>query len=111
MTKNFNFETADKLVQLNDLIEEMMKDARVISRDLTEGITNTGVAGALAMIISIIQILVLFDNLWRGPIYVVIWAVGFLLIFVNGVRVIQKYLVLRTRYARFFEITKELELK
>ncbi|MFX0199616.1 MAG: hypothetical protein ACFFCW_26130 [Candidatus Hodarchaeota archaeon] len=111
MTKNINNKTADKLVQLNDLIEVMMKDARVISRDLTEGITNTGVAGALAMIISIIQILVLFDNLWRGPIYVAIWAAGFLLIFAAGIRVIQRYLVLRTRYARFFEITKEFEKK
>jgi len=111
MTKNFNNKTTDKLVQLNDLIEEMMKDARVISRDLTEGITNTGAAGALAMIISIIQILVLFDNLWRGPIYVAVWAAGFLLIFITGIRVIQRYRVLKTRYARFFEINKELETK
>ena len=101
----------ERIVELNDLFEEMLKDARAISRDLTEGITNTGVAASLAMVITFIQILVLRDNLWRGPIYVGFWAVGFLLILINGVRLIQKYLLLKNRYARFFEINRELGKK
>jgi len=71
-------------VELNDLFEEMLKDARVISRDLTGGITNTGAAAALAICLTIVQILILRDNLWRGPIYVGVWAIGFVLILASG---------------------------
>lgn len=99
----------NKIIELNDLVEEMLGDARKISRDLTEGITNTGVTALLAMIISLIQLLILRENFWRGPIFIGIWAIGFIAIFVNGVRSIQKYLKLKNRYARFFEINKELE--
>jgi hypothetical protein len=98
----------ETIVELNDLFEEMLKDARVISKDLTEGITNTGAAAALAICITIVQILILRENLWRGPIYIGVWAVGFALILVSGIRLIQKYLLLKNRYARFFEINKEL---
>jgi len=49
----------ETIVELNDLFEEMLKDARVISKDLTEGITNTGAAAALAICITIVQILIL----------------------------------------------------
>lgn len=98
----------EKIVELNNLFEEMLKDARVISRDLTEGITNTGAAAALAICITIVQILILRENLWRGPIYIGVWAVGFALILASGIRLIQKYMLLKNRYARFFEINSEL---
>lgn len=101
----------EKIVELNDLFEEMLKDARAISRDLTEGITNTGAAAVLAICITIIQILILRENLWRGPIYIGVWAIGFALILVSEIRLIQKYLLLKNRYSRFFEINKELGKK
>ncbi len=108
MSENGDVEI-NKIIELNDLFEEMLGDARKISSDLTEGITNTGVAAMLAMVISLIQLLILRENFWRGPIFIAIWAVGFIAIFLNGVRSIQKYLQLKNRYARFFEINKELE--
>lgn len=111
MNEGADGEDVERIVELNDLFEEMLKDARTISRDLTEGITSMGVAASLAMVITLIQILVLRDNLWRGPIYVGFWAVGFLLILVSGVRLIQKYLLMKNRYARFFEINRELGKK
>jgi len=98
----------EKIVELNNLFEEMLKDARMISRDLTEGITNTGAAAALAICITIVQILILRENLWRGPIYIGVWAVGFALILASGIRLIQKYMLLKNRYAKFFEINSEL---
>jgi len=104
-------EAVERIVELNDLFEEMLRDARTISKDLTEGITSMGVAASLAMIITLIQILILRDNLWRGSIYVGFWAIGFLLILINGVRLMQRYLLLKDRYARFFEINRELGKK
>jgi hypothetical protein len=101
-------DTAEAIADLNSLFEEMLKDARLISRDLTEGIINTKVAAILAIVITIVQILVLKDNLWRGPLYVGIWAIGFTTILYNGVRLLQRYELLKNRYVRFFEINKEL---
>lgn len=98
----------EKIVELNDLFEEMLKDARMISKDLTEGITNTGTAASLAIALTIVQILILRENLWRGPLFVGVWAVGFTMILVSGIRMIQKYMLLKNRYARFFEINREL---
>jgi hypothetical protein len=98
----------EKIVELNDLFEEMLEDARMISRDLTEGITNTGTAASLAIALTIVQILILRENLWRGPLFIGVWAISFILILMSGVRMIQKYRLLKNRYARFFEINKEL---
>jgi len=98
----------EKIVELNDLFEEMLEDARMISRDLTEGITNTGTAASLAIALTIVQILILRENLWRGPLFIGVWTIGFILILMSGVRMIQKYRLLKNRYARFFEINKEL---
>ena len=98
----------EKIVELNDLFEEMLEDARMISRDLTEGITNTGTAASLAIALTIVQILILRENLWGGPLFIGVWAISFILILMSGVRMIQKYRLLKNRYARFFEINKEL---
>jgi hypothetical protein len=101
-------DTAEAIADLNSLFEEMLKDARVISRDLTEGIENTRVAAILAIVITIVQILVLRENLWRGSLYAGIWAIGFTLILYNGFKLLQRYQLLKDRYVRFFEINKEL---
>jgi hypothetical protein len=106
--KSSEKDVAEAIADLNSLFDEMLKDARVISRDLTEGIDNTRVAAILAIVITIIQILILVDNLWRGPLYVGVWAIGFTAILYNGVRMLQRYELLKNKYVRFFEINKEL---
>ncbi|TRO48127.1 hypothetical protein E2P65_03385 [Candidatus Bathyarchaeota archaeon] len=106
--KDAERDTAEEITDLNTLFEEMLSDARTISRDLTEGITNTRVAATLAIVITLIQLLVLKDNLWRGPLYVSVWAIGFTIILYHGVRLLQRYQLLKDRYARFFEINREL---
>ena len=108
MVEDANRDTAEAITDLNTLFEEMLSDARTISRDLTEGITNTRVAAILAIVITLIQLLILKDNFWRGPLYVGVWAVGFTIILYHGVRMLQRYQLLKDRYARFFEINKEL---
>jgi hypothetical protein len=106
--KDDNRDTAEAITDLNTLFEEMLSDARTISKDLTEGITNTRVAAILAIVITLIQLLILRDNLWRGPLYIGVWAVGFAIILYHGVRLLQRYQLLKDRYARFFEINREL---
>jgi hypothetical protein len=58
---------SEKITELDLLLEEMLTDARRISFDLTEGITNTKAASILGFVITIIQLLILRDNWYRGP--------------------------------------------
>ncbi len=102
-------DAVDKMAELDALFEEMLSDARQITRDLTEGVTSIGVAAALGVTLNIIQLLMIKENYWRGPLYVLLWGLGFGVILVNTLRLLAKWLTLKKRYARFFEIDKELE--
>lgn len=98
-----------KVAELDALFEEMIGDARQITRDLTEGITSMGVAAALGVTLNLIQLLIIRDNYWRGPLYILLWGLGFGMVLVSSLRLFSKWLALKKRYARFFEINKELE--
>ena len=100
---------SEKIANLDTLLEEMLSDARQITKDLTEGINNTQIAAILGFVISVIQIIILRENLYRGPLYVLIWGLGFGAIFYHSVRLYRKYVALKSRYSRFFDISDELE--
>ncbi len=98
-----------KVAELDSLLEEMLDDARQITRDLTEGVTSMGVAAALGVTLNLVQLLIIRENYWRGPLYILLWGLGFAAILVSSLRLLSKWLTLKDRYARFFEINKELE--
>ncbi len=102
-------EGAEKVVELDALLEEMLSDAKQITKDLTEGVTSMGVAAALGISLNLVQLLIIRENYWRGPLYILLWALGFGTILVSSLRLLSKWLTLKNRYARFFEINKELE--
>jgi len=99
----------EKVVELDALFEEMLSDARLITKDLTEGVTSMGVAAALGITLNLVQLLIIRENYWRGPLYILLWGLGFGMILVSSLRLLNKWLTLKKRYARFFEINKELE--
>ena len=102
-------DNSEKIANLNSLLEEMLTDARQISKDLTEGVTNTKVSAVLGFTIAGIQLLILRENWYRGPLFILVWALGFGSIFYHSILIYRKYEVLRSRYSRFFEIHNELE--
>jgi len=99
----------EELVDLNSLLEEMLTDVKQITKDLTEGVTNTRISSILGFTIATIQLLILRENWYRGPLFILVWALGFSSIFYHSFRLYRKYEVLRRRYSRFFEIHEELE--
>jgi hypothetical protein len=99
----------EKVAELDALFEEMLSDARQITRDLTEGVTSMGVAAALGITLNLVQLLIIRENYWRGPLYISLWGLGFGVILISSLRLMSKWLTLKNRYARFFEINKELE--
>jgi hypothetical protein len=104
-----DIDESEKLANLDSLLEEMLTDARQITKDLTEGITNTRVSSILGFTIAGIQLLILRENLYRGPLFVLVWVLGFGSIFYHSFRLYKKYEVLRKRYSRFFELFTEFE--
>ena len=102
-------EDLESIVGLNSLIEELMRDASSLSRDLIEGVGAIGGAAVLLLAIAIIEVMVILVNLWRGPLYTMTWILVMIPMLIYGIRLLLKFFELRERYARLYEINKELE--
>jgi len=102
-------EDLERIVGLNSLMEELMRDASSLSRDLIEGVGAIGGAAALLLAIAIIEVMFIFANLWRGPLYTATWILVTIPVLIFGIRLLLKFFELRERYARLYEINKELE--
>jgi hypothetical protein len=103
--------TAERIIGLNTLIEELIQDASGLSKDLTEGIGAMGGAAAIIYTIAIIEGVFLLANLWRGPLFIAsvfFLALAPLLFF--GTRMLLQFIELRGKYARIYEIRKEIEM-
>jgi hypothetical protein len=104
-----NNDNSEKLANLNSLLEEMLIDAKQMTNDLTEGVINTRISSILGFTIAGIQLLILRENLYRGPLFILVWTIGFASIFYHSLLLYRKYETLKNRYSRFFEIRDELE--
>lgn len=104
-------ETAERLIGLNELIEELMRDASSLSKDLIEGIGAIGGAAAIMFTIVTIEALLLIVNLWRGPLFIAVFLLfGILPMIFFGTRMLLKFFELRRKYQRIYEINRELEM-
>ena len=102
-------ENLERIVGLSSLMEELMRDASALSRNLIEGVGAIGGAAALILTIVIIEVLIVLTNLWRGPLYTAAWILVIIPMLIFGIRLLLKFLELRKRYSRLYEINKELE--
>jgi uncharacterized membrane protein YcjF (UPF0283 family) len=101
--------TAERLVGLNSLMEELMQDASSLSKDLIDGIGAVGGAAAIILTIVVIEAVFLIVNLWRDVLFVAATLLVMIPLLIFGVRMLLKFFELRRRYARIYEIKKELE--
>lgn len=97
-----------EIVRLSDLMEELMRDASALSKDLTEGVGAIGGTAAIILTIVIIELFIIITNLWRGPLYVGAWILTMLPLLIYGIRLVLRFFELRKKYARLYEINKEL---
>jgi hypothetical protein len=100
----------ERIIGLNELIEELMGDAKSLSEDLIEGIGAVGGAAAIMFTIVFVEGILLITNLWRGPLFIAaLFLTGMLPLLIISTRLLLKYYELRTRYSRIYEIIKELK--
>ena len=108
---DFNSEndTIEQIVGLNSLMEELMRDASALSKDLMDGIGAVGGAAAIMLTVVIIEIVFLLVNLWRGALFIAASLLVMIPLLIFGIRMLLKFFELRRKYARIYEINKELE--
>jgi hypothetical protein len=102
-------EDLEKMMELNSLMEEMVRDASALSRDLIEVAGAIGGAAALLLTIVIIEILIILVNLGRDPLFTGALILTSIPMLVYGIILLRKFFELRERYARLYEINKQLE--
>jgi hypothetical protein len=100
----------EKMMELNSLMEEMVRDASALSRDLIEVAGAIGGAAALLLTIVIIEILIILVNLGRDPLFTGALILTSIPMLVYGIILLRKFFELRERYARLYEINKQLEM-
>ncbi len=102
-------EKLDRMLELNSLMEEMVRDASALSRDLIEVAGAIGGAAALLLTVVIIEILIVLANLWMGPMFVSAFVLTSIPMLIYGIILLRKFFELRERYARLYEINQQLE--
>jgi len=106
---NSENDTIEQIVVLNNLMEELMRDASALSKDLMDGIGAVGGAAAIMLTVVIIEIVFLLVNLWRGTLFIAASLLVMIPLLIFGIRMLLKFFELRRKYARIYEINKELE--
>ena len=104
-----NQDNVQEIVGLADLMDELMSDASALSKDLIEGIGAIGGLAAITFAIVIMDILLMITNSWRGPLFVTILLFVTVPMILFGIKFTLKFFEMRDKYARIYEIKKELE--
>lgn len=102
-------EELERIVELNNLMEEMVRDASALSRDLIEVAGAIGGAAALLLTIVIIEVLIVLVNLGREPLFTGALILTSIPMLIYGIILLRKFFELRERYARLYEINRQLE--
>ncbi|TFG30124.1 hypothetical protein EU528_08645 [Candidatus Thorarchaeota archaeon] len=102
-------ESIEKIVELADLMEELMSNASALSNDLIEGIGAIGGVAAIMFTVVIMDVLLMITNAWRGPLFVALLILVTLPMVIYGIKFALKFFEMRDKYARIYEIKKQLE--
>jgi len=97
----------EKLVKWNDILEELLIDAKTLVKDLSEGINYIAASALIIMVIGGAALIVGLD---RGEGKYV--AVGFMIFCIcsfNGALTLRKWYKLKNRYNRLQSLQKEME--
>ena len=104
-----NDEVGEKIFELNDIFEELITDARELTRDLVTSISQWKFTTAFMFLLSLIIGWYVFTNYEKlGWSLLTLGACIILLISV-GIVTLLHYFKLKKRYVRLFEIQKQLD--
>jgi hypothetical protein len=100
----------EELVTWNKILDEIRGDSELLIKDLLEGVRYVAASGVLVIALGLY---VLFIGLRYGNVDDPVFLLGMILApgsnFVMGAYNINKYMQLRGRYSRLFELQKQLK--
>jgi hypothetical protein len=100
----------EELVTWNKILDEIRGDSELLIKDLLEGVRYVAASGVLIIALGLY---VLFIGLRYGNVDDPVFLLGMILApgsnFVMGAYNINKYMQLRGRYSRLFELQKQLK--
>ncbi|HUV34880.1 MAG TPA: hypothetical protein VMW22_08090 [Candidatus Desulfaltia sp.] len=100
----------EELVNWNTILDGIIDDSETLVGDLLSGVTYVGAAGVLVIALGIY---VLFIGLRYGnvddPLFILAMIVAPGSNFIVGLFNIHKYIELRSRYSRLFDLRKKLK--
>jgi hypothetical protein len=105
----------DKLIEFDDLFDEMIVDAQSFARDITFSIHYLPYAALAILSIGVIGFYVEF--FWMnqtGSSFYINKGLGISALIACGLLaflILQRYFTFKKKYARFFELVEELKLK
>ena len=100
----------EELVTWNNILDEIRGDSELLIKDLLEGVRYVAASGVLVIALGLY---VLFIGLRYGNVDDPVFLLGMILApgsnFVVGVYNINKYIQLRGRYSRLYDLQKQLK--
>lgn len=100
-----------KLIKWNDFFEELLVDARSFIKDLKEGISYIGGSGVVMIALGLVFLLYNLHQFWRGTLFTLLVLLGTGLDIFIGFVNITKFLQLRKKYSRLYDLQKKMEIQ
>ncbi len=97
----------EKLIKWNDIFEELLIDAKTLTKDLSEGINYIAISALIIMLIGGAALVVGLDR--GGSKWVAVGFMIFCICSINGALNLRKWYKLKNRYNRLQSLQKEME--
>ena len=104
-----NSDVDKKLLKWNNIFEEMIVDARVLTKDLLEGVNYVGGSGVVMIALGLVFLMYNVGQFWRGDLFTasVLLCTGIDVII--GLWNILKFLQLRKKYRKLYSLQTEMD--
>ena len=104
-------EVDEKLITWNDIFQELVIDAKTLTKDLSEGINYIAISGIIVIIMGLAALIIGLDRGIRfGETRYVALGLGiFAMLAFNAALTLRKWYTLRTRYTRLQSLQRNMK--
>jgi len=99
----------NKLLKWNDIFEELIVDAHMLTKDLLEGINYVGGSGVVMIALGLVFLMYNVGQFWRGDLFIAIVLLSTGVDVIIGLWNIFKFLQLRKRYRKLYALQTEMD--
>ncbi len=104
-----NNDVDNKLLKWNDIFEELIVDARMLTKDLLQGVNYVGASGVVMIALGLVFLMYNIGQFWRGGLFIGIVLLSTGVDVIIGLWNILKFLQLRKRYRKLYALQTEMD--